>query len=167
MISQESGDSLKSEVEADNLAYVIYTSGSTGRPKGVMITHRGLSNYLAWCTRAYAVASGTGAPVHSSISFDLTITALLAPLVAGRCVDLLDESLGIEQLGEVLRATRDYSMVKITPAHLRWLGEQLGDGIATAGTRLFVIGGEQLTAEHVETWRRKAPHIALVNEYGP
>ena len=90
-----------------------------------MIHHLGLANYLGWCARAYAVPEGQGAPVHSSISFDLTITALLAPLIAGRRVDLLDEDLGVEQLSEALRRSRDYSLVKITPAHLRWLGDQL------------------------------------------
>jgi non-ribosomal peptide synthetase component F len=78
----------------DDLAYVIYTSGSTGRPKGAMIVHRGLTNYLLWCARAYEVAAGAGAPVHSSISFDLTITGLFAPLIAGRRVDLLGEDPG-------------------------------------------------------------------------
>ena len=46
----------------DHLAYIIYTSGSTGRPKGAMIVHRGLTNYLSWCTRAYAADAGRGAP---------------------------------------------------------------------------------------------------------
>ena len=31
----------------DNLCFLIYTSGSTGKPKGVMITHKGISNYIA------------------------------------------------------------------------------------------------------------------------
>ncbi|HWI60600.1 MAG TPA: AMP-binding protein, partial [Symbiobacteriaceae bacterium] len=60
----------------ENLAYVIYTSGSTGRPKGAMIHHRGLVNYLWWAKDAYQVAAGAGAPVHSSVSFDLTVTSL-------------------------------------------------------------------------------------------
>ncbi|HEX9940765.1 MAG TPA: condensation domain-containing protein, partial [Thermoanaerobaculia bacterium] len=51
----------------DHLAYVLYTSGSTGRPKGTLVTHRGLANYLAWALRAYPVAAGRGAPVHSPI----------------------------------------------------------------------------------------------------
>jgi len=35
------------ELTPDNLCFLIYTSGSTGKPKGVMITHRGISNYIA------------------------------------------------------------------------------------------------------------------------
>ncbi len=66
----------------DGLAYVIYTSGSTGRPKGAMIHHRGLVNYLWWAVRAYDAAAGEGAPVHSSIAFDLTITGPFSAPVA-------------------------------------------------------------------------------------
>ena len=35
------------DLTLDNLCFLIYTSGSTGKPKGVMITHRGISNYIA------------------------------------------------------------------------------------------------------------------------
>ncbi|HSN85633.1 MAG TPA: AMP-binding protein, partial [Thermoanaerobaculia bacterium] len=78
-----SGDDPPAAVDPAGLAYVIYTSGSTGRPKGVMIPHRGLVNYLLWAREAYAAAEGAGAPVHSTIGFDLTVTSLLVPLTAG------------------------------------------------------------------------------------
>ena len=35
------------DLTPDNLSFLIYTSGSTGKPKGVMITHRGITNYIA------------------------------------------------------------------------------------------------------------------------
>ena len=166
-IEAEPDGNLKGGAGLQNLAYVIYTSGSTGRPKGAMINHLGLANYLSWCAKAYAVPDGLGAPVHSSISFDLTITALLTPLITGRRVDLLDEDLGIEQLSEALGRSRNYSLVKITPAHLRWLGDQVDPRDAAGRTRTFVIGGEQLTTEHVSFWRQHAPETTLINEYGP
>src|SRR5205085_9049360 len=103
VIAQESCANPVSGATTENLAYVIYTSGSTGRPKGVLIPHRGLVNYLWWCVQEYAVAEGQGAPVHSSLSFDLTITALLAPLLVGRPVHLLPETSGVEALAELLR----------------------------------------------------------------
>jgi amino acid adenylation domain-containing protein len=166
-IDGEPDGNLSGGAGLSNLAYVIYTSGSTGRPKGAMIEHLGLANYLSWCAKAYAVRDGLGAPVHSSISFDLTVTGLLAPLVVGRRVDLLDENLGIEQLSEALRRSRDYSLVKITPAHLRWLADQVNPRDAAGRTRAFVIGGEQLRPEHISYWQQHAPDTALINEYGP
>src|SRR6185312_11037397 len=83
-------------VTPENLAYVIYTSGSTGQPKGVMVHHRGVVNYLRWAVDAYDVAAGEGAPVHSALGFDLTVTSLFAPLLAGKSVELLPQEGGLE-----------------------------------------------------------------------
>ncbi|MGV9907821.1 AMP-binding protein, partial [Streptomyces sp. NPDC003388] len=70
----------------DDLAYVIYTSGSTGRPKGVALEHRGVVNYLHWCDENYPahVPGGVGSVLYSSVTFDLTITALFLPLIQGQ-----------------------------------------------------------------------------------
>jgi non-ribosomal peptide synthetase component F len=103
-ISQESESEPESEALAENPAYVIYTSGSTGKPKGVVVTHRGLSNYLLWCREAYELEEGAGAPLHSSLSFDLTVTSLLGPLVSGASIDLLDEEGGLGELSQRLSA---------------------------------------------------------------
>jgi amino acid adenylation domain-containing protein len=151
----------------DNLAYLIYTSGSTGRPKGVMIHHRGLVNYLTWAVAAYEMERGTGAPVQSSVAFDLTVTSLLGSLVAGRRAVLLPERDGVETLGEALRASENFSLVKITPAHLLLLGQQLPPEAAPGRTRVMVIGGEALTPEAVAFWQQHAPDTVLINEYGP
>jgi non-ribosomal peptide synthetase component F len=124
-IAQAQANNLVSGVTDDNLAYVIYTSGSTGKPKGTLIPHRGLVNYLIWCIQAYAVADGEGAPVHSSISFDLTITGLFSPLLVGLRVEMLPETMGIEALGMALRNGANFSLVKITPAQLDLLRHQL------------------------------------------
>ncbi|WP_443092839.1 amino acid adenylation domain-containing protein [Anaeromyxobacter diazotrophicus] len=148
-------------------AYVIYTSGSTGRPKGAVIPHRALVNYLVHCLRCYPLEGGEGAPVQSSISFDLTVTSLFGPLAAGRTVHLVPEAEGIGALADVLVQGRDLSLVKITPAHLAVLAEQVGANRAAGRTRAFIIGGENLLPEHVAFWRRHAPDTALVNEYGP
>jgi amino acid adenylation domain-containing protein len=154
-------------VVADNLAYIIYTSGSTGTPKGVMISHGGIVNYLSWCAEAYGAAEGGGAPVHSPLGFDLTVTGLLAPLVAGGRVLMLPESEGINALGTVLGRERDLSLVKLTPAHLDLLSQILPAGEAGGRARAFVVGGEMLTAETLRFWREHAPDTRIVNEYGP
>ena len=151
----------------DHLAYMIYTSGSTGQPKGAMLAHRGLVNYLSWCTRAYAIDQGAGSPVHSSVAFDLTVTSLLAPLMVGKPAILIDDDVQAEGLAAALRTSADLSLVKLTPSHLRLLAQQLAPAEAAGKTRAFIIGGEGLTAETVAFWRRHAPATRLINEYGP
>ena len=121
-LSTEPANPPETEVTPRHLAYVIYTSGSTGKPKGAMILHRGLVNYFSWCKQVYPLDEGTGSPVHSSISFDLTITSLFTPLISGKTVVLIDDEKGVEALGEVLQEPMDFSVVKITPAHLQLLG---------------------------------------------
>lgn len=167
MIARESEANPDGGARAENLAYVIYTSGSTGQPKGVMIHHRGLVNYLTWCTSAYAVAEGSGTLVHSPIGFDLTITGLFAPLLVGRSAVLLPEDEGIEALGEALRRADNLSLIKITPPHLELLNQTLRADKAAGKTRAFIIGGEALRGESLSFWRTHAPATRLINEYGP
>ena len=150
-----------------NLAYVIYTSGSTGKPKGTLIEHRGLVNYLYWCIQAYAVEQGQGAIVHSSIGFDATITGLFAPLLVGSQVRLLPENLGIEALSNTLQTSTNYSLVKITPAHLELLSQQISPQQAANWTKALIIGGENLTSAQISFWQEFAPETLIVNEYGP
>ena len=156
----------RNSAQADNLAYVIYTSGSTGRPKGVMMTHRGLVNYLSWCTETYRVAEGRGAPVHSPLSFDLTVTSFLSPLCVGRTVTLLADEVAGVGLAESLRSESGYSLVKITPAHLALLANSVPEE-ETDWTNAIVIGGEMLTVEALTPWRSKLPETRFINEYGP
>jgi amino acid adenylation domain-containing protein len=151
----------------DNLAYVIYTSGSTGRPKGVMLRHRSLKNYLLWAIDHYPVGAGCGAPVHSSLSFDLTITSLFTPLLVGGYVHLLSVASEVEALGAALVRRPGYSLVKLTPAHLQLLTEQLNTVDLDCAAHSFVIGGENLPAQTVGWWRERAPATRLFNEYGP
>lgn len=164
-IEKHADENLNIDIAPENLAYVIYTSGSTGNPKGAMITHRGLTNYLQWAVEAYDVANGCGAPVHSSISFDLTVTSLFTPLMVGRSVFLLPD--GIESLADALLQRTNYSLVKITPAHLRALAEILPPDQIAGRVRALVIGGEALHYQSLSLWREHAPATRIINEYGP
>jgi exosortase A-associated hydrolase 2 len=166
-IERERRDNPQAGATPSNLAYVIYTSGSTGKPKGALIEHRGLVNYLWWAIGSYGVRAGDSVPVHSSISFDLTVTSLYPALLAGGHVDLLAEDVGAQSLLESLREAKHHALVKITPAHLELITRQAGAGQARAMTRAFVIGGENLTAESLRFWREAAPATRLINEYGP
>jgi amino acid adenylation domain-containing protein len=156
-----------SGVSFTNLAYVIYTSGSTGKPKGVKIQHQGFANYLNWCIQAYTVAQGSGAPVQSSISFDATITSIFSPLLVGQKVVLLPEVNEIEALVALLRSSDNFSLIKITPAHLEILKYLLPPATAPGRTRALIVGGEALLGNNLAFWRDHAPQTKIINEYGP
>jgi amino acid adenylation domain-containing protein len=165
-IARAPEDRPESGVTPENLAYVYYTSGSTGRPKGVAMHHYGPANYFAWGREAYRAAEGHGAPVFSSMAVDLTLANFI-PLFCGERVELLPEGPGVEALAEAIRRAPGFSMIKITPTHLTLLNGALGPDEAAASTGTLVIGADNLMAEPTLFWRRHAPGVRLLNEYGP
>jgi acyl carrier protein len=132
-----------------------------------MVEHGGLANYLDWSTCEYAAAGGRGAPVHSPLAFDLTITSLFPPLLTGQSVFMLPDAIGVDALAACLRTDADFSLVKITPSHLEALSNLLRIDEVGGKVRTLVIGGEPLSWHHVEFWHRHAPRTRLINEYGP
>ncbi|MDO8805004.1 MAG: amino acid adenylation domain-containing protein [Elusimicrobiota bacterium] len=150
-----------------SLAYVLFTSGSTGKPKAVMIHHRGLVNYASWCIAAYHYDKGQGAPLISSLSYDLPVTAVFGALISGQTLHIHPEPDTLDSLIAGLRTGADYSVVKLTPAHLEVLSRSLEASDPSRGARVFVIGGEQLLAETLDWFKRAMPDTLLVNEYGP
>ncbi len=158
---------LRVDIGEDDLAYTIYTSGSTGRPKGVLVTHGGLANYLDWALRFYGMGGADGALMFGSIAFDLAVTSLLLPLISGRPVTMVPRSGGVQALPALLRDGGDYSIVKITPAHLDLVCAEVAEPGGIDSVRTFVVGGEEMKPEMVAAWRRVAPKARIVNEYGP
>ncbi|MFJ8630151.1 amino acid adenylation domain-containing protein [Streptomyces sp. NPDC093568] len=143
-------------VDLRDPVYVIYTSGSTGRPKGVVVEHASVGAYLERAREVYRDASGS-AVLHSSVAFDLTVTALYTPLVSGGRVVLseLDEDAG---------AAGQPSFMKVTPSHLGLL-EALPGEVSPSGT--LITGGEALLGEALASWRAAHPDVTVVNAYGP
>ncbi|MFF8936082.1 amino acid adenylation domain-containing protein [Streptomyces paradoxus] len=150
----------------EHSAYVIYTSGSTGRPKGVVVTHGGLANYVTWAHQAYGMADGGGAPLHSSLAFDLTVTSLLLPLVSGSRV-VVSRAGGPEGLAVAVRNSGAFGLVKVVPGHLPLLSRLLPEGELAHAAGRWIVGGEALMGADVRAWLDQAPGSVVVNEYGP
>ena len=151
-------------------AYVIYTSGSTGRPKGVLIEHAAVANYVRFAAHTYRSVAGE-AILHSPVTFDLTVTALYAPLVTGgriRIADLIADSAtsadSAASRAGARAGERPATFVKATPSHLRLLAE-MSERFPPTGD--LIVGGEQLLGENLAGWRRRQPAATVVNEYGP
>lgn len=165
------------DISLDDTAYLLYTSGSTGLPKGVPITHRGLAEYLAFAVDSYTDADGP-APVvalHSSLSFDLTITSLFLPFLAGGSLRVFEAG-GVPALADIVAdsaagSAADNSSsgggvdwLKATPSHLELL-LRLNDG--SLQLRTLVVGGEAFTTDLARRLTEAFPGIAIYNEYGP
>ncbi|WP_406447264.1 amino acid adenylation domain-containing protein [Streptomyces sp. NBC_00876] len=151
-----------------DLAYVIYTSGSTGMPKGVAVPHGGLANYLAWAGDLYRTIGGGGSVLHSSLSFDLTVTSFFLPLLSGEPLLTVPDEQPLPRLAALLTdPRREPAMVKLTPSHLRALRGEAAEGGPADAVAAFVIGGEVLPADLVAVWRLLAPRARFFNEYGP
>ncbi|ERI05703.1 AMP-binding enzyme [Aneurinibacillus aneurinilyticus ATCC 12856] len=166
-VSEESKENPVSEITDENLAYVIYTSGSTGNPKGVMVKHKGLINYVSWAKNALLASDGHGSILHSTLSFDLTVTSLFPPLMTGKRLLILEKEQGIEGLKQALLNNKGFSLIKITPAHLQLLTKSLKPEEMNGLANVFVIGGAALTYELISPWLKHAPDTIIVNHYGP
>ncbi|WP_331741237.1 amino acid adenylation domain-containing protein (plasmid) [Streptomyces sp. NBC_00963] len=155
--------------DRDNLAYVMYTSGSTGNPKGVVVPHIGVANYLLWASRAYGSHGTGGAPVFSSISFDLGLPDLFAPLLLGQTVHLLPQDLPSEELGRELAQAGPFSFIKLTPGHLDLLAHQLSREQAASLAGLVIGAGDSFSSRLAHRWRELAgpDGTPLAAEYGP
>ncbi|WP_344328065.1 non-ribosomal peptide synthetase, partial [Streptomyces macrosporus] len=137
-------------------AYVIYTSGSTGVPKGVTVDHGNLADYVATAAEEYRGVSGQ-VLLHSSVSFDTTVTSLHVPLTTG----------GRVRVGRLANdGLRDpLTLLKVTPSHLGMLSPAAGH--APSAAQELLVAGEALTSEVVEPWRSAHPSSTVFNVYGP
>jgi len=151
----------------DSLAYIIYTSGTTGTPKGVKITHRNLANYLCWARNEYLSESCPGDfPLYTSLSFDLTVTSLFLPLIAGQCLHIKESTpYPQEALAEIFNVDSGIHAVKMTPSHVLLLNDS---SVQTeTGIKLVILGGEEVLPKHLKILSRFHPLPRIVNEYGP
>ena len=159
-------DTLLPAVQPSDPAYIIFTSGSTGKPKGVVVSHGALASYLGWAEAYYALAEPLVMPLHTSISFDMTITSLFLPLIDGGSIRVFPEHDKSAALITVdVMSDPVVNTIKLTPSHLSLLITEFTPG---KSIKQLIVGGEDLknsTAQHAASLFTHPPRI--INEYGP
>ncbi len=147
-------------------AYMIYTSGSTGKPKGVVVSHGALANYIGWARNLYCGRQRLAFPLFSPLTFDLTVTSVFVPLVAGGQIVVYPEQSENADLSVVnVIDDNQVDIIKLTPSHLALLQ---GRDFADSRISQMILGGEELRcdlAESIST--RFGGRIRIHNEYGP
>jgi len=156
----------KVEIKGKDLAYIMYTSGSTGRPKGVMISHTSLMQYLSWAQALYLDDQPAKIALFSSIAFDLTVTSLFLPLIAGGTSYVYPEPSNGPDLA-ILDVIRDnqVNFLKLTPSHLALLSDE---DLRDSQVRTMIVGGEDFKTELASRIQAVVgSQLSIYNEYGP
>lgn len=151
-----------------DLAYIIYTSGTTGNPKGVMVEHQSLVNYITWAAAVYQKGETMTFPLHTSVSFDLTVTSIYVPLVTGNRMVIYEESEKALAIEKVI-ADNLVDIIKLTPSHLKVIKEHSAFALSGGSkVRTLIVGGEALeTSLACAISEKFGNEIAIYNEYGP
>ncbi|HSD46007.1 MAG TPA: amino acid adenylation domain-containing protein, partial [Pyrinomonadaceae bacterium] len=153
--------------DLDNLAYVIYTSGSTGVPKGVAMTHRALSNLIAWQKRETPQPART--LQFASLSFDVSFQDLLSTLCSGGTLVLVtnEQRHDVEQMVELL-SREQVERVDLPFVYLQHLAEAYEQGAPLPlSLRQIIEAGEQLECTTQIRQFCERLQCSLTNQYGP
>lgn len=149
--------------EEDSL-YIIYTSGSTGNPKGVEISYKTFKNYLDFCINNYKITSENHFGFFTSISFDLSLTAIFCGLLAGSKISMYEKKVTPMYLKEILE-NKSINSIKVTPTHLEIINSL---NVSNENFKLIIVGGEQFKSKAaIDSQRLFGKNCMIINEYGP
>ncbi|AQS41426.1 MAG: Non-ribosomal peptide synthase/amino acid adenylation enzyme [Candidatus Tokpelaia hoelldobleri] len=144
-------------------AYVLFTSGSTGQPKGVLISHHGLSNFLAAMQQHIALSAGHRMLATTTIGFDIAALEIFLPLANGAAVVMVSRDIARDPMllaREI--AARQVTHLQGTPALWQGLVEYRPQAM-TGLTAL--VGGDSLPVNLAE--RMVALALRVIQVYGP
>ena len=142
-------------------AYVIYTSGSTGRPKGVVVEHRSVVGLLCWAGAEFSAAELARVLASTSLSFDVSVFEIFAPLVWGGSVEIVSSVLALADGFGDPAAGRLISGVPSA------LSQVMSTSRVSVGAGAVVLAGEPLTARVFSAVRAAWPGARIRNIYGP
>jgi amino acid adenylation domain-containing protein len=148
---------------AGSAAYLMYTSGSTGQPKGVIVPAQALENVLISFTQSPGLSEHDRFLALTTLSFDISLLEIFAPLWSGALLLLAPSELGRDpqRLGQMIARTTP-SVMQATPSIWRLLLQHGWEG--RPQMRAW-CGGEALERELAD---RLLPHVnQLWNLYGP
>lgn len=144
-------------------AYVLYTSGSTGKPKGVTVPRQAVGNFLLSMIERPGIRREDVVCATTTLSFDISVLELLAPLVAGASVVIATEEEARDPvlLGDLL-ARHDVTLLQATP--ITW--QMLCSSGWTGSSKLKALCGGEALPTALAT--KLLPLVGeLWNMYGP
>ncbi|MGI8773069.1 MAG: amino acid adenylation domain-containing protein [Acidobacteriaceae bacterium] len=145
-------------------AYMMYTSGSTGRPKGVVVPHRAVLRLVQ--NTDFATFGPEEVFLQlAPISFDASTLEIWGALLnGGRLVLMPGSKPSPEEIGT---AIQHYGITTLwlTAALFHLMVMDHLDQLKPL--RQLLAGGDVLSVAHVRKLLTAAPHLRLINGYGP
>lgn len=143
----------------EDLAYILFTSGSTGKPKGVCLGYDNLDAFLEWVDSSYSEKELRFTLFSTSISFDLSIFEIFAPLFKGTTIILLDKITNLVDDKSVFP-----TLINTVPSAVSAL---LDSDAVPPSVLTFNIAGEPLRQSLVDNLYDLGHVEKVYNLYGP
>jgi amino acid adenylation domain-containing protein len=159
----------KSNIDGINgptdLAYIIYTSGTTGIPKGSLIPHRGVVRLVKHsCYVEFAPEDKV--LLVAAIVFDASTEEIFGALLNGSTLYVADKTtiLDPNELGELLEE-KNITLTDIGAGLFMLIAESHPEIFNKL--KILILGGDVLSAPHVNKVRKMNPNLIVINAYGP
>lgn len=154
---------LNLKVDNSTTAYLLYTSGSTGQPKGVSVTHKNLVNLLYSFLLKPGLKESDKLISITTISFDIAMAELFAPLLKGATLVLTNEETAKDtRLLLDLIKEESITMMQATPATWQMLldsgwEEKLPIKTISTGEALPLALAKKILTRVDELWNMYGP----------
>jgi 3-hydroxybenzoate/4-hydroxybenzoate---CoA ligase len=146
-------------------AFMLYSSGTTGQPKGIIHAHRGFLS-LGLAFRFTGIGEGERVFTSSKFFFAYGLEhGLLATLAMGATSVVYPDWPDAEAVIDLVTRHRPVAMFSVPTIYRRLLTEPHARLAAFRAMRRFIAGGERLSTQLVDHWR-KAVGGELLNLYG-
>lgn len=167
------GDSSNPEgtLNPHSLAYIMYTSGSTGKPKGVMIENHSVVNTLLDLERRFPMQADDVYLLKTAFTFDVSATELFGWFMGEGALSILEP--GAEKDPSRIASTiaaHQVTHINFVPTLFRLFLEtmELRPDLSALKTLKWVfVGGEAVTPDIIQKFRRLGIQASLENVYGP
>lgn len=162
-LAQYPDSPLTEKIDIHNVAYLLYTSGSTGKPKGVPIKHKNVVNLLYSVLEKPGIKETDILISITTISFDIAMVELFAPLLKGAKLILTDEETAKDtRLLLNLMKDEGITFMQATPATWQMLlysgwEEPLPIRAISTGEALPMVLAKSILDRVIELWNMYGP----------